>query len=97
MIEPKEIYWAWLDENVEELKASGAQIEVRKKRFTLDDINGCKFAKFDCEGCEYEISLENLGIPWVAEMHEKSQPDSNGVYGYERFIGYQKGTGISER
>ena len=81
LIEPNPDFIPRLLENIKAIKkVYDVEIEVRWKCFELSDLEGAAFAKFDCEGCEYEFDLASLTIPWVAEMHEKQEPDIWGIY-----------------
>jgi hypothetical protein len=83
LVEPNQAHHHMLDNNVRLLrKRFDARIEVRKTPFDRDDLNGVKFVKFDCEGCESEIDLDRLNIPYVAELHVKGTPNSEGIYDY---------------
>ena len=89
LIEPNPEYWPNLLANAEELRLR-ADIEVRQKRFTLDDLDGVAFVKMDCEGCEQEYDYKNFGIPYAVETHETSKPSSAGIYNYVQRIGYER-------
>ena len=100
LVEPDPQYWENLDNNVEILRGYGATIEVRKKRFMLDDLEGVAFVKLDCEGCEHEHDYKNWGIPYVVEEHVYNNTGIGDVYPYIKALGYKKGMGapmISER
>jgi len=92
LIEPDPNCWNLLEHNAKVLrKRYGCEIEILKRRFEMQDLEGAGFIKFDCEGCEHELDLRSLKIPWVAEMHIFSKPDANGRYDFVRAIGYLKG------
>ena len=97
VIEPEDYCQERLKRNCEQISNFfGIKIEIRYKIFTKEDLIGVKFAKFDCEGCEYEIDLKSLGIPIVVELHTGAKRNSMGIYKsnslfrkkYIRSIGY---------
>ncbi len=89
LIEPNLDYVKNLRHNIKILQKKGMKIEVRIKPFGREDLKGVQFAKFDCEGCEYEIDLTQLQIPIVAEIHERKSKD-NGIYPYVKAKGYRR-------
>jgi hypothetical protein len=91
LVEPSPTYHADLAKNVSILENTyGANIDMKRRPFEPRDLEGASFAKFDCEGCEYEVDLNNLRIPWAAEVHKRAKPDRNGVYPYVTAIGYRR-------
>ncbi len=90
LIEPNPDYYDDLDANTKEFERIGARVEIRKKAFTPNDLNGVAFAKFDCEGCEREIDFSLLKIPWVKENHAYAESDMNGIYPYVKALGWEK-------
>ena len=91
LVEPSPVHRHDLSKNAIILERKyGAKIEIRGRPFERKDLEGASFAKFDCEGCEYEIDLPSLAIPWAAEVHKKIKPDRNGVYPYVTAMGYRR-------
>ena len=91
-IEPKPECQARLRHNVAELaRFYGVKVEVRQKCFTPEDLEGARFVKFDCEGCEWEMNLVDLKIPAVAELHPSPKKDNRGIYiSSVKAAGYRK-------
>lgn len=91
LIEPSARYKENLIHNSEILRMFGCKVEVITESFRPEHLSGAAFVKFDCEGCEYEIDLDKIKIPWVAEMHDKLPADESGVYEYSHARGYRRG------
>lgn len=92
-VEPKPECQERLRRNVAELtRFYGVKVEIRQKCFTNEDLEGARFVKFDCEGCEWELPLQELTVPAVAELHPNPKKDARGIYissikasGYARY------------
>ena len=95
LVEPNPMYFNNLIHNVASLNKFGIEIDLRLHPFRPDEqLPGVKFIKFDCEGCESEIDLDKLTVPWVAEMHElKPAKGERHIYDYAAVTGYRKGAG----
>lgn len=93
LIEPNPKHFERLLENIDEIKRIyDVDVEAHEKTFDQSDLEGADFIKFDCEGCEYELVLDNLKVPWVAEMHEYQRPDEHGIYSnYVHATKYRRG------
>lgn len=89
LIEPQPDYFRNLSDNIDEFRAWGITIDWKYRAFRIEDLSGAAFAKFDCEGCETEIDLDKIGIPYIAELHVKNEPGELGIYQYAREVGYK--------
>jgi hypothetical protein len=67
-------YFENLTHNVEILRSLGCKVDLRLETFKPEHLDGVKFIKIDCEGCEWVINLVNCGIPWGGELHMKGAP-----------------------
>lgn len=91
LVEPDPRRWPSLEANAKALsKHYHAYIEVRKKPFSADDLEGVKFVKGDCEGCPLEGMLKELKVPYGAELHNPGM-QVNGIYVNKKSVGYAKG------
>jgi hypothetical protein len=88
LIEPNRNYWGKLERNVNQLRQLGIKISIKHGVFEKKDLENAEFAKFNCEGCEYELDLDSLTIAWVAEFHERAK-SVRGTYSYSKVIGYR--------
>ena len=91
LVEPNAKYFPNLYENTKELERLGCIIELKTEPFKPEHLDGAKFVKFDCEGCEYLINVFELSVPFVVEFHEKTKPNEKGIYNYVKAIGYFRG------
>lgn len=90
LIEPDPRLGILLLENADVMRKLGSKVEVIPSRFLPRHLDRAAFVKFDCEGCEYEVDLPSLKVPYVAEIHEKTVPNETGRYEYIRPIGYKR-------
>lgn len=88
LVEPNATYYRKLNHNVSLLRKRGAAVELHLEPFNSNQLRSVAFAKFDCEGCEHEVNLMELGFPVVAEVHVKSGSKNDGVYDYTTNVGY---------
>lgn len=88
LVEANPIHFDGLGKNAALLASRfGARFDIVCRPFQKEDLEGVAFAKFDCEGCEYDINLEGLTIPYVAEMHSKK---GKGLNPYTTAIGFKR-------